>query len=171
MYAKRLEDVPLLDAALRRQGLDIISRAGDVAGLLALDANLGLLLWLVAGLGGAGYLLSLGAGLWAGVERRRGSFAILRLLGFSGRTLALLPIMQSLALGIGGVGLASVMAFVAAGILNHTFRGTLGLDQPLCRLSWAIIGAATMLTTGGAGLAALAAGARVGRVEPWEGLR
>ena len=171
LYARRLEQVPALDAALRAQGLDVVSRAGEVASLLALDANLGLLLWLVAGLGGIGYLVSLGAGLWAGVERRRPSLAVLRFLGMRGRTLALLPMVQALTLGAIGACLALAVAGLAAGTLNRAFAGTLGIDRPLCRITWAVCLAGTALTLAGAAFAALAAGLRIGRVEPWESMR
>jgi putative ABC transport system permease protein len=171
LYAKRLEQVPALDAALRAQGFDIASRAGDVAGLLALDANLGLLLWLVAGLGGGGYLISLGAGLWAGVERRRPSLALLRFLGLPGRMLALLPMLQAVALAALGTSLALVMAAATAAALNRAFAGALGIDRPLCRITWPVCLAGGALTLAGAALAATAAGIRIGRVEPWESLR
>jgi putative ABC transport system permease protein len=171
LYARRLEQVPALDAALRADGFEIVSRAGDVAGLLALDANLGLLFRLVAGIGGVGYLISLGAGLWAGVERRRPSFALLRFLGMRGRLLAVLPLVQALVLGSIGVTLALAMSALAASTLNHAFAGTLGLDRPLCRLTWTVCSAGALLTLAGAAVAAAAAGLRIGQVEPWESLR
>ena len=171
LYARRLEQVPALDAALRAQGFDVVSRAGEVAGLLALDANLGLLLWLVAGLGGIGYLVSLAGGLWAGVEGRRPSLAVLRFLGMRGRTLALLPMVQALTLGAIGACLALAMAALTAGTLNRAFAGTLGIDRPLCQITWAVCLAGIAITLAGATVAALAAGLRIGRVEPWESMR
>lgn len=171
LYARRLEDVPALDASLRGEGLEIASRAGDVAGLLSLDANLRLLLWVVAGLGGAGYLLSVGAGLWAGVERRRPAFAMLRFLGMRGRSLAVMPAVQALCLGALGGGLAIVAALAVAGVLNTAFAGTLAIDRPLCRITWAVCAGGLGLTLAGAALSSLAAGLRAGRVEPWETMR
>lgn len=171
LYARRLEQVPALDAALRARGIDVVSRAGDVAGLLALDAHLRLLLWLVAGLGGAGYLLSLGAGLWAGVERRRPSLAVLRFLGMPGRRLALLPTMQAVALGVLGAMLALAVSSLASVALNGVFAGTLGLDRPLCRIGWEIALTGLALTVAGATLASSIAGLRIARVEPWESMR
>jgi putative ABC transport system permease protein len=171
LYARRLEDVPALDAELRSQGFAVVSRAGDVAGLLALDADLGLLFWIVAGLGGAGYLISLGAGLWAGVERRRGSLAVLRFLGMPGRTLALLPVIQSLLLAACGSALALAAASVAAGSLNSAFVGTPIFDRLPCRLTWGAAALAIALTQMGGAAAALAAGLRIARIEPWESLR
>lgn len=171
LYAARLEQIPALDAALRAEGFDVVSRAGDVAGLLALDRNLRLLLWIVAGLGGTGYLISLGAGLWAGVERRRPSLAILRFLGMRGGMLALLPAVQALCLSALGAVLAIAAALAVQGLLNHAFAGTLALDRPLCRIGWGVCAGGIALTLAGAAVASLAAGLRVGRVEPWESMR
>lgn len=171
LYARRLEQVPALDAALRARGIDVVSRAGDVAGLLALNAHLGLLLWLVAGLGGAGYLLSLGAGLWAGVERRRPSLAVLRFLGMRGRMLALLPTVQAVALSVVAATLALAVSGLGAAMLNGVFAGTLGLDRPLCHIGWQIAATGLALTVAGAAVASLVAGLGIARIEPWESMR
>ncbi|HEY0182976.1 MAG TPA: ABC transporter permease [Rhodopila sp.] len=170
LYARRLEQVPALDAALRGQAIEIVSHAGDVDGLLTLDHDLHLLLWLVATLGGFGYLISLGAGLWAGVERRRGELALLRYLGMQGGALVCLPAVQALVLGLVGAVLAILLACGAGLLLNRGFASTLALDRALCRIDGAICAAGLGLTLAGAVLASLAAGYRVSRVQPWEGL-
>jgi len=103
LYARRLEAVPALDAALRADGIEVVSRAADVFGLLRVDRNLGLLFGLVAGLGGAGFLVSLGAGLWANVERKRVALAQLRFLGLRAGALRLFPVAQALVLAASGV--------------------------------------------------------------------
>ncbi len=170
LYARRLEDVPALDAALQSDGIEIVSRAADVAGLLRVDRNLGLLFGLVAGLGGAGFLLSLGAGLWANVVRKRVPLAHLRFLGLSARALGLFPVTQAVVLAALGVALAWLAAWAASLVVNHAFAGTLALDRPLCVLSPHLALVAACVTLGGAALVASAAGWRAARVEPWEGI-
>jgi putative ABC transport system permease protein len=170
LYARHLEGVPVLDAALRAQGLDVNSRAGDVANLLSVDRSLGLLLLLVAGLGGSGYLVSLGATLWAGVEHKRAALAMLRFLGVRAMTLAAFPVLQALALALAGSALALLAAETTALILNHLFAGTVGMDRAMCRITSGTALGAVLLTVAGASLAAAAAGARLGRIEPWEGI-
>jgi hypothetical protein len=65
-----------------------------------------LLFVLVSGLGGAGFLVPLGAGLWANVERKRNSFALLRFrVSDRGRCGCSLMIQAAL-LAIGGSGIA-----------------------------------------------------------------
>ena len=170
LYARRLEDVPALDAALRADGIEIVSRAGDVAGLLTVDRNLGLLFGLVAGLGGAGFLLSLGAGLWANVARKRVELAHLRFLGLSAAALRAVPVTQAVVLAGLGVIAAWAAAEGGAVVINRAFAGTLALTRPLCLLSPGLAAAAAAATLAGAALVALAAGSRAARVAPWEGI-
>ncbi len=170
LYARRLEDVPGLDASLQAEGIEVVSRAGDVAGLLQVDRNLGLLFALVAGLGGAGFLLSLGAGLWANVARKRVELAHLRFLGLSAAALRAVPVTQAVVLAGLGVMVAWVAAEAGAVVINQAFAGTLALTRALCVLSPGLAGAASGVTLVGAGLVALVAGSRAAGVEPWEGI-
>ena len=170
LYARRLEDVPALDVALQADGIDVVSRAADVAGLLRVDRNLGLLFALLAGLGGAGFLVSLGAGLWANVERKRVPLAQLRFLGLTARALRAFPVAQAAALSAAGVALALGLAHGAAAVVNVAFAGTLALDRPLCLIGPGLSLAAAGATLAGAMLVAAAAGGRAARVEPWEGV-
>ncbi len=170
LYARRLEDVPALDAALRARGIEVVSRAGDVAGLLRVDRQLGLLYGLVAGFGGAGFLVSLGAGLWANVERKRAALAQLRFLGLSAGSLRQFPMVQAMSLSMVGVAFGGVTALLAGLVINRLFAGTLALDRDLCIIDAGLLltaGAATLL---GAVLVSAVAGTRAGRVEPWEGV-
>jgi len=170
LYARRLEDVPAIDTALRAQGIDVVSRAADVAGLLRTDRNLTLLFRLVAGLGGTGFLVSLGAGLWASVDRKRVSLALLRFLGLSAVAICLVPIVQAFIMAAIGVGIALFGAKVAALVVNRAFAGTLALERPLCLVSARLAIAAGLITVLGAVLVSCAAGIRAARVEPWEGV-
>ena len=170
LYARRLEDVPALDASLQADGIDVVSRAGDVAGLLRVDRNLALLFGVVAGLGGVGFLVSLGAGLWANVERKRVPLAQLRFLGLRARSLRVFPMAQAGALAVVGTLLALLTAVLAAQVINRAFAGTLALDRPLCLITPALAGITMALTVLGAVSVAAAAGTRAARVEPWEGV-
>lgn len=170
LYARRLEDVPALDAALRAEGIEVVSRAADVSGLLRVDRNLRLLFGLVAGLGGAGFLLSLGAGLWANVERKRVPLAQLRFLGLRAGALRVFPVAQAVVMAGLGVAAALAAALGAAGVVNRVFAGTLALDRPLCLITPGLAGGAAGITLAGAVLVAAAAGTRAARVEPWEGV-
>ncbi len=170
LYARRLEAVPALDAALQAQGIEVVSRAADVSGLLRVDRNLGLLFGLVAGLGGLGFLVSLGAGLWANVERKRVPLAQLRFLGLRAGSLRLFPVAQAAVLAALGAAAALAAALAASAVVNRIFAGTLALDRPLCLVTPGLAAVAAAVSLVGAMLVAAAAGTRAARVEPWEGV-
>ncbi len=170
LYARRLEDVPELDAALRAADLNVISRAGDVAGLLRIDRTLRLLFALVASLGGAGFLVSLGAGLWANVERKRVSLALLAFMGARGAALKLFPMAQAGVLAAAGIFCAVSVALLAAIAINSLFAGVLAIDRKLCVINAGILAGAAVITLAGALAVAAVAGVRAARIEPWEGV-
>ena len=170
LHAARLEDVPALDRELRLAGIEVASRAGSVAGLLRLDHNLALLFLAIAGAGGAGYLVSLGVGLWAQVERKRRDLALLSLLGMKRRALLMLPLLQAAAVALAGALLAFGVAAAVAGVLNRAFAGTVAGDRPVCLLTAGMGAAAAGVTLVGALVAAVMAGVRAAAVAPAEGL-
>jgi putative ABC transport system permease protein len=171
LYARRLEQVPALDGYLRQsEHVDVVSRAGDVAGLMRIDRNLGVLFVVVASLGGTGFLISLGAGLWANVERKRTSLALLRFIGLGSHGLRFFPVVQAGLLALGGSALALSGASVTAWMINTRFAGVLGLDRALCVISPALGAEAVGVTVLGAVLVAAAAGTKAAAVEAWEGV-
>jgi putative ABC transport system permease protein len=170
LHALRLEDVPALDRELRLAGIEVASRAEAVAGLLRLDRNLSLLFLAIAGAGGAGYLVSLGVGLWAQVERKRRDLALLSLLGLKQRALLMMPLIQAAAVALAGAALAFGIALSVAAVLNRAFVGTVTGDRPVCLLTAQIGLAAAGVTLAGALLAAVLAGLRAAAVPPAEGL-
>jgi len=170
LYARRLEDVPALDAALRAEGIDVVSHAGDVASLLAVDRNLGILFLLVAGLGGTGFMVSLGAGLWANVERKRVALALMRFLGLGRAALSVFPVAQAAVMAAAGAALGLVAALAAATVVNTALAGTLKIDHVLCMISSGTAFAAMAVTMAGAIVVAGAASLRTAGIEPWEGV-
>jgi putative ABC transport system permease protein len=170
LHAARLEDVPALDRAFRLSGIEVASRAEAVASLLRLDRNLALLFLAIAGAGGVGYLVSLGVGLWAQVERKRRDLALLSLLGLRRRALLMVPLVQAASVALAGAALAFAMAAAVAATLNQAFAGSVTGDRPVCLLTARMglaAGAATLL---GALVAAVLAGLRAADVPPAEGL-
>lgn len=170
LYARTLEDVVALDHALRRDGIEVASRAEDVAGLLALDRNLTVLFVTIAALGGAGYLVSLGVGLYANVERKRRDLSLLRLMGLSARGLTAFPVTQAAVLAFAGAVLAALLALaVQEGVNRLSFA--VGEGARIAAIRPQHLVAATALTVAGAVLAAAFAARRAAAIEPAEGLR
>jgi putative ABC transport system permease protein len=170
LHATRLEDVPVLDAEFRLAGIEVASRAEAVAGLLRLDRNLALLFVSIAGAGGVGYLVSLGVGLWAQVERKRRDIALLSLLGMKRRALLALPVIQAAAVALAGAAMAFLLAAGVARVLNGAFAGTVTGERPVCLLTATMGVSAAGVTVAGAVLAALLAGLRAAAVPPAQGL-
>ncbi|BDG72374.1 FtsX-like permease family protein [Roseomonas fluvialis] len=170
LHATRIEDVPALDREFRLAGIEVASRAEAVAGLLRLDRNLALLFLALAGAGGAGYLISLGVGLWAQVERKRRDIALLSLLGLKRRALLMLPVIQAVAVALAGAICAFAVAAAVAGVLNRAFAGTVAGDRPVCLLTAAMGLGAAGVTLLGAMMASVLAGIRAAGVAPAEGL-
>jgi putative ABC transport system permease protein len=171
LYADRLESVPVLDGYLRAQEhVDVVSRAGDVVVLMRIDRSLGVLFIAIAGLGASGFLVSLGAGLWANVERKRASLALLRFLGLGTNSLRLFPMIQAALLAAIGSAMALAGALTTAWIINVQFAGVLALDRTLCIISPGLAGMAAGVTLLGAVLVAAVAGTHAASVEAWEGV-
>ncbi|MBX9699743.1 MAG: FtsX-like permease family protein, partial [Acetobacteraceae bacterium] len=146
------------------------TRAHEVSALLELDRSLGLLFALIAALGGAGYLLSLGVGLYANVERARRQLAQLRLLGLRRGEVVLLPMLQAGLLALAGAALAAGLGLLAAEAINRLDLSRAGGRAVCVILPWHVA-VAFAATLAGAMIAAAAAGLRAGRVAPAEGIR
>lgn len=171
LHARRLEDVPSLVAALREQTIETASRAEDVAALLALDRNLNAAVAVIAAVGGAGFVLGLAAALWASVERKRRTLALLRLMGMRRATLVLIPVWQSLAFALLGTAVGALVAQGAALVVNRLSLLGAAEGRALARIGITEIGAAAVLAALAAILAAAVAARRAAGVDPAEGLR
>ena len=173
-HARRLEDVTALDHALRSEGVEVETQAEQVAGLLGLDRSLSLLFALLAGLGGLGYLVSLGVGLYANVERKQRDLSLLRLIGLLRRELVLFPLLQAAAIALAGAALAGGVALAVAAVVNGLpLGGAAGgpADRPVCVVEPLHLLLAGLATLAGAAAAAAFAGGRAARILPAEGLR
>ena len=170
-HARRLEDVVTIDHALRTQGVEVETLADQVAGLLGLDRSLNLLFGLIAGLGAVGYLVSLGVGLYANVERKRRDLSLLRLVGLLRRDLILFPLIQSGVIALVGAAVAAATAFAVTSVVNSLDLGQAGTARAICVLGADHLVLATVGTLFGAIVAAMFAGARAARILPSEGLR
>lgn len=171
LYAARLEDVPVLDAALRAEGIEVASRAEEVQGLLGLDRSLTAAVAVIATVGGAGFVLGLATGLWASVERKRRTLALLRLMGLGRGTMIMMPVWQALLYAVAGTLAATLVAMAAAEVVNALeIVGPAG-GRALARIGPLEVGVAAAATAVAATLAALLAARRVAAIDPAEGLR
>lgn len=170
LHAARLEAVPALAAELSAEGLPVASRAEEVSALLRLDRDLGLLVAVLAGMGGAGYVVSLAVGMWAQVARQRRDLALLALFGLPRAGRRAIPAVQAAAIGLAGALLGAALALLAEAAVNAAFMGGVTGARPVSTIGWRVLAAAIAATLSGAILSAAAAAFAAARIEPAEGL-
>lgn len=171
LYARSIYDVALLQEQLLKAGIDVRTQAAEIESMQALDRNLSRVFWLLAALGGSGFIASLAANLLANVDRKQRELSILRLLGFPTRALVLFPVIQAVLIGAGGAAAALLAYWLVAGLLNGWFAASLQRGELICRLLPGHGLAALVATLLGAAAASAWAGYRAARMEPAEGIR
>ena len=171
LYAKNLDDVAPLAAHLRQQGMEVRTRADDIAAVKAIDRTLNLVLLVVASLSIGGYLLSLASSLWANVDRKRRELALLRLIGFPGAAIVAFPAIGALLISIIGVFLSIIAAFGVSALFNALFAEYLARDEIVCRLTAPDLAFAAGLTIILALVASILGGYRAFSIDPAESLR
>ena len=171
LYASSLDAVVPLADALQARGIDVVSAVEDIRFVQTLDRNLDQVFAIVAVLGSAGVLVSIGASLWSNVERKRVSLSVLRLLGVRSWTLLVFPISQAAVIAVVGVALSFLLYGLSSLTINAFFRiPTMPADN-ICRLAWYHFAVAAAVMVIGAVLAAGSAAWRTRSVAPWEGMR
>jgi len=171
LYARSIGDVEKLVKDLQQDGVNVKANIGEIKTVQSIDRNLTIIFWIIAAVGAVGFSFSLGASLWANVDRKRKELSILRLVGFQGGKIILFPVLQSLYTGFLGWLLAVLMYLVAEQSINQLLAPSLEIDQVICYLLpqhffWAL--ALTMFV---AATAAILGGIRASRIEPSDGLR
>jgi putative ABC transport system permease protein len=171
LYAKSIYAVSNLQDDLAAQGVDVRTKAADIELVMRMDRNLSAIYWAIAIIGLIGFSLSLGANLWANVDRKRKELSVLRLVGFRTGDIVWFPVTQAFYTGLLGWGLAIGIYFAAAYAINSMLADQLASGQQVCILLPQHFALALALTVGAAVLAAALAGWRSARIEPSDGLR
>ncbi|RMG32406.1 MAG: ABC transporter permease [Gammaproteobacteria bacterium] len=171
LYARSIYDVPGLEKMFRDAGIDVRTRSADIELVMKMDRNLSAIYWAIAVIGLLGFSLSLGASLWANVDRKRKELSVLRLVGFHTGDIVWFPVVQAFYTAVLGWGLAVVLYRLASWAINDMLGEQLAEGQEVCVLLpehylWSLL-----VTTAAAVLAAALAGMRSARIEPSEGLR
>ncbi len=171
LYAASIDQVATLKYDLTAQGIEVRTRAADIELVMSMDRNLTAIYWAIAIIGLIGFSLSLGASLWANVDRKRKELSVLRLVGFRTGDIVWFPVTQAFYTGLLGWALAAGIYYGAAYAINHMLAAQMPSGQLVCVLLPQHYGFALGLTVGAAMLAAALAGWRSARIEPSEGLR
>lgn len=171
LYARSIDDVAPLRDWLGARHVRTDTRLAAIQLVQRLDRRLTTLFAIIAGLAGAGYLLSLAVSLWANTERKRRELSILRLIGLRASSLALLPGIQAAITAVCASLLAGALYWATARVVEGVFQETLGTGQALSRLAPGHYAVALGVTLVLSIAASMAAGLRAASVSPSEGLR
>lgn len=166
LYANELDDVATLRDLLSEQGIEVRTEAAQIEVVQRTDRNLSVIFWIIALVGLFGFGLSLGASLWANIERKNRELSVLRLVGFRSLDIIWFPLFQSLLTGFFGWALAAGLYFGIENAINLLFT-----DRTICLLLPQHYLSALGLTLLCAVFAALLGGLRAAKVQPSDGLR
>ena len=171
LYARTIGDVAHLNGWLLGQGIEAVSREGDIAPVMALDRSLTRVLVIIVAFAAAGLAGAIAATQWSGVRRRRRELALLALVGYGHSALLWIVLLQALVLGALGVVAGLALFELAAASINLAFASVPGREGAACILrasDMLAAAAATLLVAMGA---ASAASWQVARIEPAQAVR
>jgi len=171
LYASSIYDVAGLKQVLGQAGIDVRTKAADIELVMKMDRNLSTIYWAIAVIGLVGFSLSLGASLWANVDRKRKELSVLRLVGFRTADIVWFPMIQAFYTALLGWVLAAGIYQGAAMVINDMLSAQLADGQAVCVLLPEHYLAALLVTVISAVLAAALAGMRSARIAPSDGLR
>jgi putative ABC transport system permease protein len=171
LYTRSIYDVAPISKALEKIGIGVRTRAADIEIVSDMERNLTAVFWVIAVIGMVGFSFSLGASLWANVDRKRKELSVLRLVGFRTGDIIWFPVIQSLYTATLGWVMASLIFLGVAHLINRMFTDQLERGDNVCQLLPEHFLIAFGLTIASAFLAAGMAGYRAARIEPSEGLR
>lgn len=171
MYARSIYEVANLVKSLEDQGVRVKANEVEIATVQSIDRNLSIIFWIIACVGATGFAFSLGASLWANVDRKKRDLSILRLVGFKSGRIILFPVMQAFYTAILGWLLAVLVYLVFEQLINRILAPRLNLDQTLCYLISEHFFWALGLTVSTSIFAAIMGGMRAAEIEPSDGLR
>jgi putative ABC transport system permease protein len=171
LYARSIHDVEKLVADLEKEGARVKANVSEITTVKSIDQNLSIIYWIIACVGAIGFSFSLGASLWANVDRKRRELSVLRLVGFKSGRIVLFPVLQSCYTAVLGWLLAVLVYLAFEYLINFFLAPRLNLDRALCFLLTEHFLWALALTVVVAIFAALVGGVRAARIEPSDGLR
>lgn len=169
LYARDLDAVETLRQRFVAEGQEVATQADAIAQVRSLSRNLGVVFWIIAGLGIAGAFAAMTASALAAVARKRRELSVLRLIGFPTSALLAFVSLQALYTGLLGLLLSGLVYLAAQTLLNELFVQQAG--EYACRLAWGQYLLAALATLGFSLLAAAAGGWRAAAIEASEGLR
>lgn len=171
LFAKSIDDVGELQGWLETQGVEVITQIDEIETVQNMDRTLSTVYWVIALIGIVGFSTSLGANLWANVERKRKELSIIRVIGFSTFQVISFPIIQSLLTVFFGwllaIGVYQGVSFWINKIMNSQLEAGTQVCILLPQHYLISLLAAIIISI----LVATLAGIKAAYIEPAEGMR
>ncbi|NNF97775.1 MAG: FtsX-like permease family protein [Desulfobacteraceae bacterium] len=171
MYARNIYDVSDLRDLFTAQGVEVYTKAAEIDVVRNLDRSFTLIFRLIAVVAVFGYFASMASNVLANVNRKSRHLGIIRLIGFSTRSIMLFPMVQAVATGVAGTLVAMVLYLATGGIINRLFTRFMAGGEYVCDLSAMHMGVAFLTTLAMSALASAFAAYRVARIQPSEVIR
>lgn len=171
LYARSLAGVEDLRRYLTAQGLEIYTKAEEIALVNSLERSFKMVFTVLALVVGAGAFAAAAGNALSQAAKMSRPLALLRLLGLTSRHLLLFTLLQAALTGLLAALLAEGLFLGVSVVLNHSFGASLGFGEQVCRLSREKLLAALGLSTIFMILASATAGFRLLGIEPSEGMR
>jgi len=171
LYARDLDEVEALAAAVEATGVSVRLRSQQIAVVRTLDHGLNWVAGIIVALGMVGVACSVAVSQWLGVERRRREISVLRLIGLTRANALLMRVAEALVIAACAFLAAAIVFLLLSPLADRLIAAAEIIDGPICRLApeqFLLLFAVTALA---GGLGALIGGARVLGVEPAECLR
>jgi len=171
LYAQSIYDVAALRDWLTAQELEIYTRVEEIEVIQSLDRSFSLIFRLISFVAVCGYFASMASNILANVNRKSRHLGIIRLIGFTTRSIMWYPVVQSIATAVLGAGLAACLYFVSQISINSLFSQYLAEGEYVCRLSLVHLFMSLIITVFLAILASSYAAFRVAKIEPSKVIR
>ncbi len=171
LYARDLDQVEALAAAVEATGVSVRMRSQQIAVVRTLDHGLNWVAGIIVLLGMVGVACSIAVSQWLGVERRRREISVLRLIGLTKANALLMLVAEALAVAACAFVLACILFLILSPLADRLIAAVEIIDGPICRLAPGQFLLLFLVTAIAGGLGALIGGARVLSIEPAECLR
>ncbi len=171
LYARTLDDVVSLQAYFHEKRIDVYTQAEQIATVKSLDTSLTLIFGLIGGAAALGFFASTSSNALAAVRRKERHLGILRLLGYTSCNIMAFPLCQSLLTAFLGSGLAAVLYFITASLIDRLFASNLQGLENICSLPPIHFAIGVLIVVTLSCIATLVPAARAANIEPSEVIR
>ncbi|MDE5878622.1 MAG: ABC transporter permease, partial [Desulfovibrio sp.] len=121
LYARDLDAVEGLAAALEARHIETRTRSREIAAIRLLESSINQVILIISLAVGAGFAAFTLSSVQGAVERKRRMLGMLRLLGFPHAALVLYPMTQSLLTSLCGFGLSCLIYLAVSLGISHAF--------------------------------------------------